>query len=127
MKASLTKTFIDSLQPKKKEYSIFDTEIVGFGLKVTPAGAKIFFYRYRNKNGRQKKYTIGKYGQLTLKQAKDIAWEKVVEVHNRQDPAAQKETDRTAITLGEFAERYLTDYARIYLRYLSPHWRLRVF
>lgn len=114
MKANLSKTFIEALKPKAKEYSVFDTEIVGFAVKVTPAGAKIYFYRYRNKNGRQKKYTIGKHGQLTLKQAKDIAWEKVVEVHNRIDPAAVVAEDKTAMTLSEFAERYITDYAKIH-------------
>jgi integrase len=114
MKAQLNKTFIDSLKPKEKEYSIFDIEITGFGIKVTPAGRKVYFYRYRNKNNKQKKYTIGTHGQLTLKQARDIAWGKVVEVHNRLDPAAQVAQDKTEITLSEFCERYITDYARIH-------------
>ena len=47
MKAKLTKREVDAAKPASKDVLVWDTELKGFGLKVTPAGAKIYLIQYR--------------------------------------------------------------------------------
>ncbi|MBT6037096.1 MAG: DUF4102 domain-containing protein, partial [Kordiimonadaceae bacterium] len=53
---NLTKRTIDALKPEKSYYRIWDNSITGFGIKVTPAGSKIYFVKYRI-DGIQRWYT----------------------------------------------------------------------
>jgi integrase len=38
---------------------VYDTEVKGFGCRVTAAGAKSFILNYRTRDGRERRYTIG--------------------------------------------------------------------
>src|SRR3712207_9394514 len=66
----LTKSAIDPLPSSTKEIIWWDTDLKGFGLKVTPAGRKVFLVQYRPAGDRRnpRKYTIGEYGQVTPQQ-----------------------------------------------------------
>lgn len=119
MGIELSKTLIDSLQPKATEYAVWDSRIVGFGIKITPKGKKIYLLKYRNQHQRQRKYTIGMHGQITLQQARQIAAQKMLEVHNDLDPMQERQKERTAITLSQFCDRYITDYAHVYKKHTS--------
>ena len=41
-KLKLTKTAVDTADPRAKEYELRDTTVPGFLVKVTPVGRKIF-------------------------------------------------------------------------------------
>lgn len=60
----LTKRAIDALFPKDRDDFHWDDEVAGFGMKVTPAGGKIFVFQYRigGRGTKTKRWTIGKYG-----------------------------------------------------------------
>lgn len=58
----LTKTTVEAAQPKPERYVIWDSEIKRFGLLVLPSGVKSFVYDYRNRHGRKRRITIGKFG-----------------------------------------------------------------
>ena len=45
MKAKITKRAVDAAKPAKRDWFIWDTEVRGFGLKVTPAGNRVFSCR----------------------------------------------------------------------------------
>jgi hypothetical protein len=45
----LTKRVVDLLVPEPADRFIWDSELKGFGLKVTPAGRKSFVAQYRNR------------------------------------------------------------------------------
>mgnify|MGYP003393734363 CR=1 FL=1 len=120
MIAELTKTLIDNLKPKTKPYVVWDTKITGFGIKVTPAGNKVFLYRYRLKQ-RQRKYKIGDYKLLTVIQARKIAYAKALEHNSGLDPMAEKDRQKTDIILSDFCDRYLTEYAKVYKKPSSVH------
>jgi len=75
-KASISKTVVDRALPADRDYFIWDESLAGFGLKVTPAGGKVYVFQYRiSRPGRAqftaaKRYTIGKHGKVTPDQAR---------------------------------------------------------
>jgi integrase len=77
--SSITKRTVDAAKPAAAEYVLWDDGVSGFGLKITPAGSKVYIYRYRLARPGQasqtapRKYTIGKHGNLTPDQARKRA------------------------------------------------------
>lgn len=77
------KRTVDEAISSAKDWFLWDDDISGFGLKVTPAGGKVYVYQYRiarpgaADRTPPKRYTIGKHGSLTpdqaRKRAKDLA------------------------------------------------------
>jgi len=88
----LTKSAIDALKPSNKDVMFWDSGLPGFGVKVTPAGRKVFVALYRIKGGssRLRKYTIGPYGRVTLHHARSAAQRVFAARLDGRDPAAEK-------------------------------------
>jgi Arm DNA-binding domain len=57
----LNKRNIDSLKPEANRYTAWDSEISGFGLRITPNGRRVYILKYRV-GGRQGWITIGRHG-----------------------------------------------------------------
>jgi len=137
-KAPITKRTVDAAQAAPLEYVIWDDggkeTVKGFGLKVTPAGAKVYIYRYRIANPGSadrtppRKYTIGRHGNLTPDQARSRAKELAATVARGIDPrqselaaiGAIDEAKRQAnakakldekLVFEKVAERWLEEYA----------------
>jgi integrase len=88
----LTKSAIDALPTSESDVVYWDAAYLGFGVKVTPKGRKVFIVLYRTggANSRLRKYTVGPYGRLTLHQAR-LAAQKVFAARlEGRDPAAEK-------------------------------------
>jgi hypothetical protein len=72
----LTEEVIPSLQPLEFEYTVWDHEIPGLGLRIRASGHKSFILLYRTQaHSKSKKITIGKAGFFTLKKARQLAEE----------------------------------------------------
>jgi integrase len=75
-KASITKRTVDEAKPGPKDYFLWDERLPGFGLKVTPAGHKVYVLQYRiarpghAERTPPSRWTIGKHGKLTPDQAR---------------------------------------------------------
>ena len=59
--------------PADHDVILWDGDLKGFGLKVTPTGRRVYFLYYRTKAGQQRRPTIGLHGELTVDQARRIA------------------------------------------------------
>lgn len=68
----LTKRTVDATQPGNKDVIIWDAELRGFGLRIKPSGAKIFLVQYRDESRRTRRLSIGRYGVLTVEQARAL-------------------------------------------------------
>jgi len=102
----LDKTSIEKLEVMEgKQVVYWDDEIKGFGLRVSPGGAKTFFYQGRLK-GKSFKMTIGRYGKLTAKQGRDEAKRVAAMVELNQDPRQAKEPKEAPVTFGEVMDQY---------------------
>ncbi len=72
-KIKLNKTAVDAATPLEHDYELRDTTIPGFLVKVTPTGRKIFIVAYVAHNGQRRKPAIGRYGEVTVEHAREIA------------------------------------------------------
>lgn len=110
--AKLTKRSVDAAQPQARPYRLWDSDLKGFGLKVTPAGIKTFIATYRVGTGRQapqREYTIGKLGTVTPEQARDEAERILSAARLGADPQGDRKTQRAELTVAQLCNRYLEE------------------
>ncbi|MER9388197.1 MULTISPECIES: site-specific integrase [unclassified Mesorhizobium] len=103
----LTKRIIDAVSPSAGDVFLWDDGLPGFGLRVKPSGAKSFLVQYRNKHGRSRRVTVGRYGVLTPDEARDEARQMLAAAARGADPADQRGIDRTAWTVKDLCADYL--------------------
>lgn len=113
MTAKLSKKMIDAFEATGKLEYLWDAEVKGFGVVITPAGSKSFILNYRNQDNRSRRKTIGKYGKLTVEQARDIARDLTYRIAKGDDPVQQDEWQRSQPTFEEVAKRFLDDHSAI--------------
>jgi len=113
LKVNITKRVVDSLAPKERRYVVWDATTRGFGLRVNKDGTKTFVLKYFNE-GKQRWLTLGKYGGLTVEQAKKLALHSLGEAALGEDPVDKKkrqkqERNSKGVSLGEFCADYMKD------------------
>jgi hypothetical protein len=69
----LTKLVVDGLRSEAKDVIVWDRDLKGFGVKVTPSGKKIYIAYYRTVSGKQRKPTIGPHGKVITEEARQVA------------------------------------------------------
>src|SRR5258708_6295025 len=111
-KIKLTKTTVDAATFGSTEYELRDTVVPGFLLKVTPAGRKIFMVQYRTNAGERRKPAIGRFGELTVEQARSIAQDWLADVRKGKDPSAEKTAARDAPSVKELCTKFMEDYSK---------------
>jgi integrase len=92
----------------------YDSEIPGFGVRITSAGSIGFVLNYCV-HGRERRYTIGTHPELTATAARDRAIKLRGQIRDGQDPLEQRQLDRKERTLNDLASEYLT-HAETYKR-----------
>lgn len=108
--ARLTKRTVEALKPDKgRDIFRWDSELRGFGVRVKPTGTKTFVIQYRNQEARTRRCVIGKYGVLTVEQARDIAKRKLAAVIDGSDPSAERHSVRTGLTIADVCDWYLAE------------------
>lgn len=108
----LHKSSVDKERPGKTDKFLWDSDVNGFGVKITPAGAKVAILQYRNQNGRSRRVTIGKLSDsLTLDQARKRAIDLHRDVVNGIDPQETKQQRREAMTVNQILDLYLASAA----------------
>jgi len=110
----ISKRTVDALKPSKvgvkvSENFLWDSELRGFGVRVSPAGLKSFIVQYRTPEGRHRRRVIGRYGMMTPEKAREGAWEILSAVAKGIDPAAASEPDRNAITVSALCDWFLAE------------------
>lgn len=109
-KLKLTKTLIDGTRAEARDIELRDTIVPGFLCKVTPSGSKVFMVQYRTNDGLRRKPSIGRFGELSVEQARVIASDVLAEVRRGFDPSARKAADRKAPMVTDLCKRFISDY-----------------
>lgn len=113
MTSKITKRTVDALEPSEKDRFAWDSELKGFGLKVTPTGRKVYLVQYRMPGRTTRRFTIGVHGSpWTPTSARSEAMRLLGAVASGVDPAEQKKLVRQDISVDELCKIYLTDGAR---------------
>ena len=106
----LTRRLLDELKPiKGRAVFIWDGELRGFGLKAEGAGTKSFVLQYRNAERQKRRTVLGRYGVMTLEQARDQARIMLGEIAKGEDPADKKRSQRNGLSVGALCDWYLTE------------------
>jgi integrase len=104
----LTKRFLDELAnvPAGTEQTHWDDQLKGFGLRARASGSLTWVIMYRNRDGRLRKYTLGSIGTLTPEEARKEAKLRLADVVRGQDPGAEKDAQRKAMTVAALCDEY---------------------
>jgi integrase len=122
----LTKTSVASLPVPAHPTYVWDSDLRGFCVRLSPSGRKTFTIVALTRSGRQVKHAVGAFGRITAEQAREIAKAKLGElaaghdlVQERRDARAAERARLAAPTLAQVAGEYLE-------RHAEPHkksWR----
>ena len=113
MKGKVTKRSVESVALGQSDAFLWDTEIPGFGVKVTPGGKRVYVLQYTF-GDRTRRCTIGKHGvDVTADEARQEARRLRGRVAGGHDPAGETAIARAVPTLDVFAERYLVEHAAV--------------
>ena len=105
----LTKKRVDAVEPPLNKSQLFvrDAELPGFALRVTEKGTKSFIIEKRI-NGKVRRITLGKFGPLTVEQARRKAQMELAQIAMGKDPIAEKRTrEAKAVTLRQCFDDFL--------------------
>ena len=94
----------------------FDDLTPGLSLRVTSNDVRSWTVFFRDKNGRQKRLTLGRFPAVTLADARELAREAQRSVAKGRDPVAEKRAARDVLTFGALAARYIEDHAKPHKR-----------
>lgn len=114
---NITKRAVDTAAPGATTTFLWDQEVKGFGLKVTPSGGRTYVYKYRvgGRGAKVQRCTIGAHGPWTPDQARKEAKRLAVLIDLGTDPAAENKLKRReAIDLAfpAYAERFIETYLK---------------
>ena len=74
-----TDAYIKSLKPTDSRYELYDANLAGFGIRVSPSGAKSWMAFSRNME-RKTRVTLGRYPHMLLGQARQRAMNTLMEM-----------------------------------------------
>ena len=106
----LTKRVVDAAQPRPERYHVWDSHLAGFGLRIESSGTKTFVIRYRTDGGGRsaprKLVTIGRYGTLTVEEARKQAKTLLGAAAKGDDPAGDRANRRREMTMSALIDLY---------------------
>jgi integrase len=110
----ITKRAVDAAKARKTDSYLWDPELPGFGLKVTPTGRKVYLVQYRlgGRKGRTRRVTIGQHGQITPTFARDEAKRLLGEVAAKRDPASERDKAKADRSLAVVLDQFMAEHVR---------------
>jgi len=118
----LTDRFCESAKPGRDtetgealQVAYPDAKVRGLELRVSPQLRRVWSFRYRVKDGRQRRLTLGIYPAMDLATARERAIQTLAQITEGKDPAVEKRREAEAAklepikTVGDLAARYFTE------------------
>jgi integrase len=112
MAQRLTDRLVKTLPaPARGNTIAYDTEVRGFGCRVTAAGATAFILNYRRRSdGRERRYTIGSFPAWSVTAAREEAKQLKRTVDAGGDPVGAQQESRAAPTVADLCARFIEEH-----------------
>ena len=107
----LTKTVVEGAVAKSQRYRLNDSLVPGLCLLVLPSGARTYYVRFRQLDGRQLEMKLGTPVELTPDDARRLAREALAQVREGRRPTEERRATRLAATLADLAREHLERHA----------------
>lgn len=110
--AKLSKHAVDSLKPNGKDQFLWDTELKGFGVKLTAGGSLIYLFQYRlgGREAKTRRYTIGPHGSpwtpVTARTEAVRLWMLVARGNDPVDADKQRRREAVDLAFSNYAVRF---------------------
>jgi integrase len=96
--------------PAKGNKIYYDTDVKGYGCRVTAAGARSFILNYRARNRREHRTTIGSFPEWGSVAARKEAAELKKTIDRGANPVGELRAYREAPTVNDLCDRFLVEY-----------------
>ena len=107
----LTERRIRDARPEARTRILWDSQVKGLGLRITPTGAKSYILNYRVA-GRGRRATLARASELSLKAARTRAAEELAAIRaGKADPLERRRETKRAPTVADGLERFFGEYA----------------
>lgn len=107
--ARLTKRVIENLPAKSDRYVVRDSELKGFGVRVSPQGRKTYLVRYRTTGRADRLMVLAPHSVLTTEEAREHARRALAAAAMGGDPQGIKAERRAEMTVAELCELYMAE------------------
>lgn len=112
----LTEATVAALQPDGRDRVIFDSLLSGFGVRLTPAGGRIFIAQARAA-GVKRRVTVGTHPEMKVAAARDAARLMLDDMRAGKNPVVERQIRREALTAGDvtisdLADRWMAEVVR---------------
>ena len=133
----LTERMAKAAETRGKDHLIFDDEVTGFALCVYQSGNRAFTLSYIF-NGRQRRFTIGRWPEWSVVAARDRAKVLRREIDTGKDPLSSRIETREAPRVCDLVDRFIAehvpklaprngaDQTSMLKKLVEPHWRHRL-
>ena len=111
----LTKRTVDAILPTGTDHFIWDQQLSGFGVRISPKGQKSFLVQYRHQ-GRTQRMRLGRLGLITVDEARRKARILLGEAEAGKNPALAASSKRKAPKLSEVSERFVNEHVKTRLK-----------
>jgi integrase len=113
--SKLTKRVVDAVESTGLDHFIWDSQMPGFGLRISPKGQKSFLIQYRHQ-GKTQRMRLGRMGRVTADDARRQARILLGQAEAGKNPAAILVTKRKNPTLASVAERFVAEHIDVRLK-----------
>ncbi len=105
----ITKRVVDALSADGSDRFLWDSDVIGFGIRISPVGKLVYVLQYRIE-GRQRRFKIGPHGSpWTPETARTEAQSLLGKVVDGVDPQQEKIAERKEMTIKDLSEIYLDE------------------
>lgn len=107
----LTKSIVQGALARARRYRLNDSLVPGLCLLVLPSGARTYYLRFRQLDGRQLELKLGGPVELTPDAARSLAREALAQVRAGGRPTEARRALRQAPTMEQLAQQHLQQHA----------------
>ena len=111
----ITKHLVEAAEIRDKHYTITDSQIPGFGIRIMRGGTRTYVVMYRA-GGRRRRMVLGRHGVTTPEQARTSAINILARVRNGEDPAASRQSGGHVTTVADLAKRFDEEHIAVRLK-----------